>query len=89
MPRVAYTGVGLPPAEYPHAADVEFDVVVRGEDGDIVEKTAVEARDAGVRALEAFATGEHPDDCQGTPIGIDWDGVLAGDYDDDGGDADV
>jgi hypothetical protein len=82
MPRTRHGGIGLPDDEDDDPPfDVTFAVEADGDDDAVVDHVAIAARDAGVRALQAFRDGTHPDDCDGIPMSIDWDRVLA-EYDD-------
>ena len=72
MPRNRYGGIGLPDGD----ADVTFAVEAEGDDEEVVEAVAMAAREAGVRALQAFDTGKHPEECDGVPVSIDWESVL-------------
>jgi hypothetical protein len=72
MTRNRYGGIGLPDADF----DVELAVEVEGDDEEVVEKVAMAAREGGVRALQAFDTGKHPEECDGVPVSIDWESVL-------------
>jgi hypothetical protein len=86
MPRNRYGGVGIPESEDP-PFDVELAVEADGDDEEVVEKVAMAAREAGVRALQAFAENTHPDECDGVPVSVNWDSVLESYHDDeaDGG----
>lgn len=77
MPRNRIGGIRLPEGD----ADVTFAVEVDGDDEEIVEAVAMAARDGGVRALQAFESGKHPDECAGVPVSIDWEAKLADDED--------
>lgn len=86
MPRIRIGGVGIPESEDP-PFDVEFAIEVEGDDEDVVNAVAREAREHGVRALQALASGKHPDECEGALVSNDWEGLLTDDEDDaeDGG----
>lgn len=83
MVRNRYGGVSLPESDYDPDFDVEFAVTAEGDDEEVVEKVALAAREAGVRALQAFDEGKHPDECDGVPVSIDWEAKLADDEDGD------
>jgi hypothetical protein len=86
MPRNRYGGVTIDDDEF----DVELAVEVEGDDEEVVEKVAMAAREGGVRALQAFDTGAHPDECDGVPVSIAWEDILEArdtdSTDEDGGD---
>lgn len=71
MTRVSFEDVTLPDTD---TAKVSIDV--EGTDEDVVEKVAMHAREEAVKALQAFDTGKHPSECDGTPVGIRWYDVL-------------
>jgi len=57
-------------------AEYNASLEVEGDDEEVVEKVAMAAREGGVRALQAFDTGKHPEECDGVPVLIDWESVL-------------
>lgn len=73
MVRHLHRGIGLPGDEAP---DVTVDLVVEGEDEDVADKVLLHAKDAAVRALQAYHEGQHPEDCDGIPLTVDWDAVV-------------
>ena len=80
MPRNRIGGIGIPPgSDKDPDFDVTFAVEVEGDDEDVVNAVAREAREGGVRALQALATGKHPDECEGAPVSNDWEGLLPDD----------
>jgi len=78
MPRNRIGGVGIPESEDP-PFDVEFAIEVEGDDEEVVNVVAREAREHGVRALQALATGKPPEECDGAPVSNDWEGLLSDD----------
>lgn len=76
MPRQRFGGVRISDDE-DTPFDVEFAIEVEGDDEDVVNKVAREAREHGVRALQALATGKHPDKCDGVPVSNDWERILS------------
>lgn len=62
--------------------DIEVSVETSGEPEAHAEKVHMHVQDAAARAIQALETGELPADCDGIGIVIDWEGVLAGEYDD-------
>jgi len=86
MPRNRIGGVGIPDDEDP-PFDVEFAIECEGDDKEVVEKVTMAAREAGVRTLQAFAEGKHPDDCDGESVSVDWGDVIES-YHDDGDESD-
>jgi len=77
MPRTRFGGVGIPDDDEP-TIDAELAVEVEAADEDVAEQVARYARNAGVRALQAFASNKHPDEVDFTDdvAVVDWDTVL-------------
>lgn len=55
--------------------DVTVDITVEGEEKP-GERVMIDLKDRAARVLQALESGEHPDECDGWMISIDWDAIL-------------
>jgi hypothetical protein len=65
---------------------------VEGDDEDAVQRAAMDLKDRAVRVLNALTNDEepdHPDDAEGAMMRFDWEGYVAGEYDQDGEDEEL
>lgn len=73
MVRLDHRGISLPDDD---AHDVTGDITVEGTDEGKADKVLIHAKDEIVRAMQALEEGKHPEECDGTGVSINWDGVL-------------
>lgn len=62
------------PIDIDDGTDVSVTIETRSEESDAEAETVhMHAHDAAVRAMQAIAERQHPDECDGTNIRTDWE----------------
>lgn len=76
MTRIQESGISIPGVE----DGVEVSFTVEGDDEDAVNKAALDLKGRTVRVLQALDDPDqpnHPDECEGYLMAVDWDRVAA------------
>lgn len=77
MVRTQETGISIPDVE----DGVEVSFTVEGDDEGAVNRAAIDLKARVVRVLQALDDPEqpnHPEECEGYLMAVDWDRVAAG-----------